>query len=124
MLKKNKYIVTAFSFLIISVFIYFSYKAGSNQEYSSFSLSISLIFWYLIAIGGGSVAIAITPHKKSNKSTVLYIFIGTLNVLIAIAWLLFFYLEGGKHLNINLIYFIIPFLLGLIIFRNIYFKEV
>ena len=124
MIKKNKYIITAFSFLIVSLFIYFSYKAGKNQEYSSFSLSIRLAFWYLIAVAGGTVAILITPHKKSNKSTVLYILIGTLNVLIAITWLLFFYFDGGKHLNTNLIFFIIPFLLGLVIFRNIYFKEV
>ncbi len=124
MLTKNKYIVIVFSFVIISALIYFSYKAGEQDEYAGFSLFIRYIFWYLIAIGGGTAAIIVIPQKKTFNSTVLLIILGTLNVLLATSGLLFNYIISQRNLDYSLIFFCIPLLLGLVIFRKILLTDV
>jgi len=123
MVKKNKYIVTVISFAIVFVFIYLSYKSGKNQEYPGLSIAIRLLIWYLIALIAGIIAvIRMQQRVKLNKSVILYNLIGSLNVSISIAGLIFIYIEGGNLFNTNIIFLILSFLVGLVIFKGIYKK--
>lgn len=124
MFLKNKLIVTIFSFAIVSAIIYLSYKSGKNDEYESFSLFIRLIFGYLIAVVAGTIAITFGRNKiKTHNSTVFYIFSGMLNIMISIVAPIFIYMESGKDYNVYILFFLMPFIIGLIIFKNIYFNK-
>ena len=125
MLRKNQYIVTIISFMILSVLTYFSYQSGKNQQYASFSLFITLIFWYTIAVVTGVIASVKSQfNRQSNNSKILYNFIGTLNFIVSIFGSIFLFVESGNHVNMYIIIFIVPFIIALVIFKAIYFKRV
>ena len=125
MLKKNQYIVTVLSFAILSVLTYFSYQSGKNQEYPSFSLFITIILWYSIAVVAGVIAsVKSQLTSQSNNSKILYNFIGTLNFMVSIFGSIFLYVDSGNHFNMYIIIFIVPFIIALVIFKAIYLKKV
>lgn len=125
MLRKNQYIVTALSFAILSVLTYFSYQFGKNQEYASFSLFITIILWYSIAVVAGVIAsVKIQLNSQSNNSKILSNFIGTLNFMVSIFGSIFLYVDSGNHFNMYIIIFIVPFIIALVIFKGIYFKKI
>ena len=125
MLKNKKYIATIISFAMAFAIIYYFYKSGKNQEYASFSLFLTTIFGYLIPVVAGTLAILLRPIKmKSISSIILYNLIAALNIMISIAGPILISIESKNQYNIYLIFFILPFIIGFLIFKNIYFNRV
>jgi hypothetical protein len=124
MLNIKQYIVTLISLVILSGLTYRLWLSGKNMEYPSFGMSIQIILGCFIAITLGGIAVAKRPYLNVKKWTkTIYNFIGTFNVHIAIVGALFIYINNGNQLSEQIAIFIVPFILGLYVLKNIYFNK-
>ena len=124
MLNIRQYIVTLISLVILSGLSYRLWLSGKKLEYSNFGMSIQIILGCFIAITLGGIVVAKRPYlnvKSWTKS--IYNFIGTFNVYIAIVGALFIYSNNGNQLSEQITIFIVPFILGLYVLKNIYFNK-
>jgi hypothetical protein len=124
MLNIRQYIVTLISLVILSGLSYRLWLSGKNLEYSNFGMSIQIILGCFIAITLGGIAVAKRPYLNlKNWTKSIYNFIGTFNVHIAIVGSLYIYINNENQLSEQIAIFIVPFILGLYVLKNIYFNK-
>ena len=124
MLSKYHYIVTIISLLIISLLIYLVWQSDKNYEYSNLGMSIHIIIAFLIAIIAGIIVLVKLPFRnRTNPSIYFYNFIGTFNICIGLAGGMFIYSDSGNQVTMQLLIFLFPFLIGISILKNIYFRN-
>lgn len=121
----RQYIVTTISFVILSGLTYLFWLSDKKYEYSNLGMSIHIILGYFFALILGIVAIAKRPFThKEGSSKIIYNFIGTFNIHIAIVGALFIYVDNGNDISGQITMFIVPFVIGLFVLENIYFNNV
>jgi hypothetical protein len=123
-MRKRQFKISIFSILILLCLSFFIWLKVRNYEYEGLEISIFVIMGYWTGVFAGVVIIFIRWYTHTKSKGTLYNFIGIFNIYLNLLTTLFIYYDGGNKISWKLVEPLPGLIIGLFIFKDIYFRKV